>query len=118
MSGEEFKKPIGQRLRDLRVGKGLTQAEMSEIANLSSEHYGRLERGENLPSIPTLVRLARHHHVSVDVILGLKELGRENPPDPMVQRLLDSLMALDRQEMARFIKGFLTLIPRERQGPR
>ena len=118
MSGEEFKKPIGQQLQELRRNKGLTQSEMGEVASLSPEHYGRLERGENLPSIPTLVRLARFHQVSVDIILGLKESVRENPPDPKIQRLIDALKALDNQDRDRFLKGFLALIPRVYQDPR
>lgn len=118
MSGTELQKAIGQRLRKLRLDRDLTQSDIGEAIERSSEHYGRLERGENLPSIPTLKSLAQFYRLPVDVILGLQEPRRENAPEPKIQRLIDSLEDLEEKDRERYLKGFLTLIPPGRRGPR
>ncbi len=46
---------IGKKIKELRKAKGLTQAELANIANLSRVTVGKLERGGvSLISIKTL----------------------------------------------------------------
>lgn len=67
---------IGKASRSAREALGLTQAEAAELLSLSTEFYARIERGQTLPSVPTLAKMARDLHVSADVLLGSVERSR------------------------------------------
>jgi transcriptional regulator with XRE-family HTH domain len=64
MSASQF----GQLLKHLRVGKGLTLAEVAEGTGVSVPMLSRMERGERLPSAETLEALAAYFRVSSDVL--------------------------------------------------
>ena len=49
---------VGQRLRDLRQHRGLTQRALARACDLSANAIGLIERGETSPSVSTLHRLA------------------------------------------------------------
>jgi DNA-binding XRE family transcriptional regulator len=49
---------FGQNLRRCRLLAGLSQEELGERASLHRTEVGKLEKGERLPRIDTLVRLA------------------------------------------------------------
>ena len=49
---------VGKRARELRLLKNATQEQVAEWVRLSTQVYARLERGEMLPSLSTLARLA------------------------------------------------------------
>lgn len=53
-----LKKEIGERLRNLRKEKGLTQKEISKRVSMDYSYIGKIERGEQLPSIKMLIRLS------------------------------------------------------------
>jgi transcriptional regulator with XRE-family HTH domain len=49
---------IGQRLRDVRTGLGLSQEEVAYLADIHPTNYGKIERGRANPSMTTIVRIA------------------------------------------------------------
>lgn len=53
-----LKKEIGERLRRLRNEKALTQKELSKKVAVDYSYIGKIERGEQLPSIKMLMRLS------------------------------------------------------------
>jgi len=69
---------IGKKLKELRVGKGLTQEELADRAELSKGFISQLERDLTSPSIATLVDILQ--------CLGtdLKEFFSEESDDQVV----------------------------------
>lgn len=61
----ELRKKFGLRLRYLRREKDLTQEQLAEAIDVSSEFLSNIERGINAPSFKTLEKLAKALHVSV-----------------------------------------------------
>lgn len=62
---------IGQRMREERCKLGLSQEELAEIIGLSNYYIGQLERGERQMSLPTLVKISKCLHISLDyLVLG------------------------------------------------
>ena len=55
---------IGDRLRDLRVRRALTQEELADKADVGTNTVARLERNETEPHMSTLRKLARALDVS------------------------------------------------------
>ena len=60
---------MGESLRHLRLARGSTQADLAELAGVSLDAYARVERGQALPSFPTLMRLCELLDVSPDALL-------------------------------------------------
>jgi transcriptional regulator with XRE-family HTH domain len=56
---DEFKRRFGQRLRELRQARGLSQEKLAEQADLSVTYVSSLERGRYNPSLRNLMKLAR-----------------------------------------------------------
>lgn len=50
---------IGRRVRELRLSRGLTQADLAEQIRCSSHFVSGIERGVDSPSLITLEALAR-----------------------------------------------------------
>jgi transcriptional regulator with XRE-family HTH domain len=69
MLGEDGKH-FGNRLREARLGAGLSQSELEELSGIPKARLSRYENGHVEPSIQTLARLARALNVSEASLLG------------------------------------------------
>jgi transcriptional regulator with XRE-family HTH domain len=50
---------IGKRLKEIRLSKGITQAEVAKRAKLHPNYYSRVERADISPSIETYKQIAK-----------------------------------------------------------
>lgn len=66
---------LGQRLKDLRTGKRLTQLQVAERVGISKAMVSSYELSARQPSYDVLVKLATLFGVSTDYLLGI-ERGR------------------------------------------
>jgi transcriptional regulator with XRE-family HTH domain len=55
---DEVVRWFGGRLRQVRLSRGMTQAELAARASVSTAYVGRLERGGAAPGIDLVARLA------------------------------------------------------------
>ncbi|MBN3405755.1 XRE family transcriptional regulator [Clostridium botulinum] len=60
---------FGDRLRELREEKQLTQEEFGKLLNVSRQAISSYEKGENEPTIDALVKIANIFNVSLDYLL-------------------------------------------------
>ena len=67
---------IGPRLADLRAGMGLSLQQMSAIAEVSAASIHKIERGDMVPTITTLLKLATVFKRPISHLIG------EEPDDP------------------------------------
>lgn len=63
------KKLLGKRIQKYRVESGLTAEQFAEQINLSTSMIREIERGNRLPSLGTLVKIANELNVSTDELL-------------------------------------------------
>ncbi len=61
---------FGQRLKELRKAKKLTQKELADLLEMTDRNYQRLEYGKINVSATVLVFLADFFHVTTDYLLG------------------------------------------------
>ena len=61
---------FGDRLRELRLSKGLRQIDLCEILKVSKSAVGAYERNEREPVYKQLINLADYFNVSLDYLLG------------------------------------------------
>jgi transcriptional regulator with XRE-family HTH domain len=62
-------KVLGGRLRQLRLAREWTQEHLAEAAGITSTYTSDLERGEKVPSLSILLRLARGLDIPVAELL-------------------------------------------------
>lgn len=55
---KELRRRVGQRLRERREEQGLTREALEELSDVGAHFIGNVERGENLPSLKALLKLA------------------------------------------------------------
>jgi transcriptional regulator with XRE-family HTH domain len=67
---KELAESIGNAARTARSSLKLTQEDAAERIGVSAEFYARIERGNALPSVPTLARISTSLGVSADSLLG------------------------------------------------
>ena len=58
-SSESSVRSVGKRLRGIRIGRRLSQADLERSAGLLKSQISRLETGQRTPSLRTLERLAK-----------------------------------------------------------
>ena len=60
---------IGEFLRELRKGKGLTQEQLAEQFNISRRSVSRWETGSNMPDVVLLIEIADFFDVDIREII-------------------------------------------------
>ena len=65
---------FAQRLKDLRIARGLSQAKLAEMVFVTPRVYNRWERGTTIPRLDTLVRIGDVLQVTLDELAGRKEI--------------------------------------------
>ena len=69
---------IGDRIRELRVDRDLTQANIANILKTSQSYYSEYELGKRAIPIQHIITLCLFYGVSADYILGLPK-GLQSP---------------------------------------
>lgn len=64
---------FGERIKALRVEKGVGQNKIAEDLCLSNASISYWETGKQIPSAEVVYKLAKYFNVSADYLLGLKE---------------------------------------------
>ena len=84
---------LGARLHAVRVRAALTQAQVARRVGLAPAEYGRIERGERLPSLPALRRLCVELGIDSDELLGL------GVSSPQLRRLVHAVRGLSASQL-------------------
>lgn len=61
---------FAERLKEIRVARGLTQKQVYEAVGMSAIGYQRYEYGEREPAYQKLLALADYFDVSLDYLVG------------------------------------------------
>lgn len=69
---------IYPRLRDLREDADMTQKQTADLIGVSTNHYGKYERGETDIPLEKALILAKYYNVSLDYLAGISKF--KSPP--------------------------------------
>ena len=78
---------FGNRLRDCRKNKGLSQSELARILNTNHSVIGKYERDDVKPSIDVVKKLAEVLNTTVAFLLGEAESDQLFKDPEMLKRL-------------------------------
>ncbi|MBQ3235035.1 MAG: helix-turn-helix transcriptional regulator [Clostridia bacterium] len=62
---------FSERLKELRLEKGLTQVELAKATGFTQPAIARWENGLQIPNIETAIVFAKFFEVTTDYLLGL-----------------------------------------------
>ena len=82
-------KALGKRAAQFRKKAGLTQERLAERVKVTHETISRFERGVTIPSIATVVKVAKAVGVELHVLFDLR--GRASRKDAAVDALVQEV---------------------------
>ena len=102
------------RIKELRIEKGLTQSQLAELLGVNQTAAGKYERGELEPNFSTLIKLSQIFEVSIDFLIGHSDdLGvisissqKEKPAElsPDGKELLDIYNSLESEHRVQILE--------------
>lgn len=106
-----------ERLRKLREDKGLLQRELADKLNLSRVAITHYEQGTRQPEWNTLQKIADVFDVTVDYLLGRKDMvdkaQRDNEPETIATHRTDDPMSELPEEARKSLEEFKEFILRK-----
>ena len=67
----DYKKKIGQRIKQLREAKGFSQEALGGLIDMESTSISKLENGKNSPSIYTFMKIIKALNVEPNDFLNM-----------------------------------------------
>lgn len=64
---------FAERLKELRLEKGLSQRELAKLSNLSHNAISQWENETRIPNAEAVVALAKFFSVTTDYLLGVTD---------------------------------------------
>ncbi|MGH9776586.1 MAG: helix-turn-helix domain-containing protein [Candidatus Acidiferrales bacterium] len=86
---------IGQRIRQLRESRGMTQSQLQARSRVSRSYLSRIESGQMTPSLGTLEKIAEALGVGLNRFFVPESTGETILEDPFIQGLRPYLRQLD-----------------------
>ena len=83
-----IKKLLGRRIKELRVQKKLTQAQIAELVGIDPKHQSCIENGRNFPSSDLLDKYANVLDINPWVLMNFEH----NLPREMLESKLHELI--------------------------
>lgn len=93
---------VGRRLRELRVARGETQADIARVIKVSPQQYQKYEDAQSRCSLPYLMMLSDHFGVHLTDILPVDDVETATPI------AADSIHA-EADLLARLVSAFVKL---------
>ena len=58
------------RLKELREAKGYSQGKLAKLSGVTRENINRIERGKQIPTVPTLDKLRKPLECSIEDLIS------------------------------------------------
>src|ERR1700730_2505745 len=95
---------IGQRIRQLRESRGITQSQLQARSRVSRSYLSRIESGQITPSLGTLEKLSEALGVGLNRFFVPESNGEALLEDPFIQGLRPFLRHLDWEQWQSILK--------------
>jgi transcriptional regulator with XRE-family HTH domain len=100
----EMVENIGQRIRQLRESRGMTQSKLQARSLVSRSYLSRIESGQMTPSLGTLEKLSEALGVGLNRFFVPETNGEALLEDPFIQVLRPFLRQLDWEQWQSILK--------------
>ena len=100
------KELLGERIRELRKSRGLTQEQLAELIDVEQKHVSRLELGKSFPTIERLERLAHALDIPLRDFFDFNHLADSNT---LTQNIEEILAGLNEENTKIFYKMLISV---------
>ena len=94
---------IGEKIRKYRKAKGMTQDELAEITDLSTNHLGAIERAEKNLTLANLINIANALNVTADMLLCDEIRTGYKIKSSMITEKIEKLSPSDRDKIMQML---------------
>ena len=98
----DIAKAFGDRVRELRTKRGLTQQQLGDQAKVNYKYLGSIERGRENPSLAVVARLAHALAVTPTELLDIAHLAHD--PEGLRQRIAAELSDAKPDQLRRMLR--------------
>lgn len=70
IKGDNMRKKIGKKIKQLRIENKISQKELIEVLNISQASLSAYENGNKLPSLEVLIKISNFFKISLDWLCG------------------------------------------------
>ena len=98
---------MGERLKEIRKKRSLTQEQLSEKVDVSLEYISQIERGLKMPSMQVFIKLVEVLDVSADYLLRDTVSTRNLYGDIQIGRTLERLTPKQRFALEALIDTYI-----------
>lgn len=113
MNNSNISKLLGDKIRDIRKSKNLSQEHIAFLASLSPAHFGQIERGNKKPTIETINKIAKALDVTIIDLFSFEmpqvELNADKPHGNLetIKLLLKDMDEQSLGEVLKIIKAMI-----------
>lgn len=98
---------LGNKIKEARLSKGVTQQELSRAADINEMYLSEIERGIKMPSLIVFTKLVVALDISADYVLrDFMPSGKEYVYDEITQKL-DGLTPHQRKTAADILDAYI-----------
>ena len=97
---------FGERFKELRMGKGLTQDKLAQKFSINKSSISRYEKNSQVPENETLQAFADFFEVSVDYLLGRTDVINNG----LNKSYMPSLTQKDERDIGKLLNNTLAMI--------
>ncbi len=101
---QETVENIGQRIRQLRESRNMTQSQLQSRSKVSRSYLSRIESGQMTPSLGTLEKISEALNVGLNRFFIPESDGEALLEDPFIQGLRPFLRQLDWEQWQSILK--------------
>ncbi len=102
---------FAERLKLLRQARSMTQTRLAQLLTVDPRAYSRWERGDNIPHLDTLIKIADILQVTLDELVGRSKLSSDvkihNPELNQLYQQTDNLSDADQQALIQILDGLV-----------
>ncbi|MBJ6363612.1 helix-turn-helix domain-containing protein [Paenibacillus sp. GCM10012307] len=101
---------MGDRLRELRLRKNISQEEVARRVGITRSAYSHYEINNRQPVYETLIKLANFFEVSLDYIIGGEQSGQASPVMSDTVEIFRLLNNMDHEKRKRSIDKMIKVL--------
>ncbi len=117
LANQQTVENIGQRIRQLRESRGMTQSQLQSRSKVSRSYLSRIESGQMTPSLGTLEKISEALGVGLNRFFIPESDGEALLEDPFIQGLRPFLRQLDWEQWQSILKRLQAISDDVGTGP-
>ncbi len=102
-------KKLGQRIRELRIAKGIKQGQIADMLDMERSNFTRIESGKQAPTDKNLAKIAQILNVSIKDLYDFEHLKSDKELKTLIKKDLEILSSKELQYVYKTIKNIALL---------